>query len=61
VRVSERLEVRAALTIEEVAMLGEQNLRSEQVVELHWRPEDIVFVEDSEIAGVPGLAHEDSR
>ena len=53
VRVSERLEVRAALTIEEVATLGEENLRPEQVVELHWRPEDIVFVEDSEIAGAP--------
>jgi len=54
VRVSERLEVRAALTIEEVAMLGEENLRPESVVTLHWRPEDIVFVEDSEIAGAPG-------
>ena len=53
VRVSERLEVRAALTIEEVAMLGEENLRPESVVALHWRPEDIVFVEDSEIAGAP--------
>jgi ABC-type Fe3+/spermidine/putrescine transport system ATPase subunit len=61
VRVSERLEVRAALTIEEVATLGEENLRREQVVELHWRPEDVVFVEDSEIAGAPRLAHEDSR
>ncbi len=53
VRVSERLEVRAALTIEEVAMLGEENLRPPRVVELHWRPEDIVFVEDSEVAGAP--------
>jgi ABC-type Fe3+/spermidine/putrescine transport system ATPase subunit len=61
VRVSERLEVRAALTIEEVATLGEENLRPESVVELHWRPEDIVFVEDSEIAGAPGLSPEDSR
>jgi ABC-type Fe3+/spermidine/putrescine transport system ATPase subunit len=61
VRVSERLEVRAALTIEEVATLGEENLRPESVVALHWRPEDIVFVEDSEIAGAPrgmsGQAH----
>jgi len=54
VRVSERLEVRAALTIEEVATLGEENLRPASVVALHWRPEDIVFVEDSEIAGTPG-------
>jgi ABC-type Fe3+/spermidine/putrescine transport system ATPase subunit len=61
VRVSERLEVRAALTIEEVATLGEDNLRPESVVELHWRPEDIVFLEDSEVAGAPGHFHEDSR
>jgi len=49
VRVSERLEVRAALTIEEIAALGEENLRPGSTVALHWRPEDIVFVEDSEI------------
>jgi ABC-type Fe3+/spermidine/putrescine transport system ATPase subunit len=49
VRVSERLEVRAALTIDEVATLGEENLRPESVVELTWRSEDVVFVEDSEI------------
>ena len=55
VRVSERLEVRAALTIEEIATLGEENLRPESVVALHWRPEDIVFVEDSEIAGAPRI------
>jgi ABC-type Fe3+/spermidine/putrescine transport system ATPase subunit len=61
VRVSERLEVRAALTIEEVATLGEENLRPESVVELHWRAEDIVFVEDSEIAGAPRPPHKDSR
>ena len=61
VRVSERLEVRAALTIEEVAMLGEDNLRPGSVVELYWRPEDIAFVEDSEVAAAPGLFHEDSR
>jgi ABC-type Fe3+/spermidine/putrescine transport system ATPase subunit len=60
-RVSERLEVRAALTIEEVATLGEENLRPEQVVELHWRPEDIVFVEDSETADAPGLADKDQQ
>lgn len=46
VRVSERLEVRAALTIDEVARLGEENLRPESVVDLHWRSDDIVFVED---------------
>ncbi len=50
VRVSERLEVRAALTMEEVATLGEDNLRPGSVVELHWRPEDIVFLADSEVA-----------
>jgi ABC-type Fe3+/spermidine/putrescine transport system ATPase subunit len=60
VRVSERLEVRAALTIDEVATLGEENLRPESVVVLHWRPEDIVFVEDSEIAGAPRPSQEDS-
>jgi ABC-type Fe3+/spermidine/putrescine transport system ATPase subunit len=49
VRVSERLEVRAALAIEEVAALREENLRPGSLVELHWRPEDVVFVEDSEI------------
>ena len=32
---------------------GEENLRPESVVGLHWRPEDIVFVEDSESAGAP--------
>jgi ABC-type Fe3+/spermidine/putrescine transport system ATPase subunit len=53
VRVSERLEVRAALTIEEVAALGEENLRPESVVALHWRPEDIVFVEDSDLINAP--------
>ena len=61
VRVSERLEVRAALTTEEVAALGEENLRSEKVVALHWRPEDIVFVEDCETAGAPRPSHKDSR
>jgi ABC-type Fe3+/spermidine/putrescine transport system ATPase subunit len=61
VRVSEQLEARAALTIEEVAALGEENLRPESVVELHWRPDDIVFVEDSEIVGAPRRSHEDSR
>jgi ABC-type Fe3+/spermidine/putrescine transport system ATPase subunit len=49
VRVSERLEVRAALTIDEVARLNEENLRPASVVELYWRPEDVVFVEDSEM------------
>ena len=39
----------AALTIDEVATLGEENLRPESVVELTWRSEDVVFVEDSEI------------
>jgi ABC-type Fe3+/spermidine/putrescine transport system ATPase subunit len=47
VRVSEGLEVRAALTIDEVSALGEESLHPDSVVELHWRPEDIVFVEDS--------------
>jgi len=61
VRVSERLEVRGGLTIEEVAMLGEDNLRPGSVVELYWRPEDIAFVEDSEVAAAPGPFHADSR
>jgi ABC-type Fe3+/spermidine/putrescine transport system ATPase subunit len=61
VRVSERLEVRAALTIEEVAMLGEDNLRPGSVVELYWRPEDIAFVEDSEVAAAAGPFRADSR
>ena len=50
VRVNERLEVRAALTIEEVAILGEEKIRPASVVDLHWRPEDVIFVEDSEAA-----------
>jgi ABC-type Fe3+/spermidine/putrescine transport system ATPase subunit len=50
-RVSERLEIRAALTIDEVATIGEENLQPDSIVELHWRPEDVVFVEDSESAG----------
>jgi ABC-type Fe3+/spermidine/putrescine transport system ATPase subunit len=58
VRVSERLAVRVALTIDEVAKFGEENLRPDSTVALHWRPEDIVFVEDSEAAGAPAPAHE---
>jgi ABC-type Fe3+/spermidine/putrescine transport system ATPase subunit len=50
VRVGAQLEFRAALTIEEVAKLGEENIRPGSVVNLHWRPEDIVFVADSEAA-----------
>jgi ABC-type Fe3+/spermidine/putrescine transport system ATPase subunit len=50
VRVSDRLEIRAALTMEEVASLGEENLRPGSVVQLHWRPEDIVFLADSDVA-----------
>jgi ABC-type Fe3+/spermidine/putrescine transport system ATPase subunit len=46
VRVGAELEIRAAVTIEAAARLGEENLRPGAVVELHWRPEDIVFVED---------------
>jgi ABC-type Fe3+/spermidine/putrescine transport system ATPase subunit len=61
VRVSERLEARAALTIEEVAMLGEENLRPDSVVALHWRPDDIVFVEDSEITDAPRLSDQDPQ
>jgi ABC-type Fe3+/spermidine/putrescine transport system ATPase subunit len=55
VRVSERLEVRAALTIDEVARLNEENLRPASVVELYWRPEDVVFVEDSEMPDMAGF------
>jgi ABC-type Fe3+/spermidine/putrescine transport system ATPase subunit len=61
VRVSERLEVRVALTIDEVARFGEENLRPDSVVELHWRPEDIVFVEDSEKAGASTPSPEESE
>jgi ABC-type Fe3+/spermidine/putrescine transport system ATPase subunit len=46
VRVGAQLEVKVALTFEEVANLGEEKLRPESLVELYWRPEDIVFVED---------------
>jgi hypothetical protein len=28
---------------------------------LHWRPEDIVFVEDSEMAGASTPSHEESE
>jgi len=56
VRVSERLEVLAALSIEEVAALGEENIRPASVVDLHWRPEDIVFVEDTEAAAQMSLS-----
>jgi ABC-type Fe3+/spermidine/putrescine transport system ATPase subunit len=61
VRVSERLAVRAALTIEEVATIGEEKLRPESLVELHWRPEDIVFLEDSEVSGAPRLSQKNRR
>jgi ABC-type Fe3+/spermidine/putrescine transport system ATPase subunit len=57
VRVGAQLEVRVALTFEEVAMLGEENLRPASIVELYWRPEDIVFVEDSEAAGATRRGH----
>jgi hypothetical protein len=60
VRVSERLQVPAALTIDEVAKFGEQKLRPESVVALHWRPEDIVFVEDSEAAGALTPSYKES-
>jgi ABC-type Fe3+/spermidine/putrescine transport system ATPase subunit len=56
VRVNERLEVRAALSIEEVAALGEENIRPASVVDLYWRPEDIVFVEDPDAAAA-SLSH----
>jgi ABC-type Fe3+/spermidine/putrescine transport system ATPase subunit len=46
VRVGAELEIRAAVTIEEAARLGEENLRPGAIVKLDWRPEDIVFVED---------------
>jgi ABC-type Fe3+/spermidine/putrescine transport system ATPase subunit len=49
VRVGAELEIRAAVTIEEAARLGEENLSPGAIVELHWRPEDIVFVEDLDV------------
>ena len=39
------------MAIEEIATLREENLRPGSVVALHWRPEDVVFVEDSEVKG----------
>ncbi|HEY4164786.1 MAG TPA: ABC transporter ATP-binding protein [Dongiaceae bacterium] len=50
VRVGGQLEIRVALTIEEAAELGEENLRPGSAVDLRWRPEDIVFVEDVDAA-----------
>ena len=47
-RVGDRLDVRAALTIDEVAALGEDSLRPKSVVTLKWRPDDIVFVADTD-------------
>jgi hypothetical protein len=46
--VSDDLEIRAALTIEDVASVSEENLRPGSVVQLRWSPGDVVFVEDSE-------------
>ena len=46
IRVGADLEIRAAVTMDEAARLGEQTLRPGVTVQLHWRPEDIVFVED---------------
>jgi ABC-type Fe3+/spermidine/putrescine transport system ATPase subunit len=48
VRAGEGLELRASLPIEEVAALGEERLRPGSGVDLHWRPEDVVFVEDAD-------------
>ena len=48
VRVSDELEIRAALTVEDVAKLGEEHVRPGGVVAVRWTPNDIVFVEDSE-------------
>jgi ABC-type Fe3+/spermidine/putrescine transport system ATPase subunit len=50
VRVGAELEIRVAVTLDEAARLGEENLRPGAIVELHWRPEDIVFVEDMDAA-----------
>ncbi len=47
-RVGERLDVRAALTIDEIAALGEDSLRPNSIVTLRWRPDDIVFVADTD-------------
>jgi len=48
VRIGTELEIRAAVTLEEAARLGEQNLRPGATVQLLWRTEDVVFVEDLE-------------
>jgi ABC-type Fe3+/spermidine/putrescine transport system ATPase subunit len=54
VRVSERLELRAALTVDAVAALGEENLRRDARVAVEWTPDDLVFVRDSDSAREPG-------
>jgi ABC-type Fe3+/spermidine/putrescine transport system ATPase subunit len=48
VRVSDALEIRAALSVDDVAALGEERLRPGSVVGLRWSATDVVFVEDSE-------------
>ena len=48
VRAGERLMIAAALTLDDVASYGEEGLRPGSEVELCWRWEDVVFVEDSE-------------
>jgi hypothetical protein len=50
VRVSEQLEIRAALTADHVAALGEENLQQHSPVAVEWAPEDVVFVRDSDSA-----------
>jgi ABC-type Fe3+/spermidine/putrescine transport system ATPase subunit len=52
VRVSDALEIRAALTIEDVASVSQENLQPGSVVQLRWSPDDVVFVEDSETPAV---------
>jgi ABC-type Fe3+/spermidine/putrescine transport system ATPase subunit len=48
VRVSEELEIRAALTLDEVAGIGDENLRPDARVTVQWAPDDVVFVHDSD-------------
>jgi ABC-type Fe3+/spermidine/putrescine transport system ATPase subunit len=46
VRVGSSLELRAAVPPEDVAAVGAERLEVGQTVELAWRPDDILFVED---------------
>jgi ABC-type Fe3+/spermidine/putrescine transport system ATPase subunit len=50
VRLSDELEIRAALPIDDLARLGSDELTPGRKVELSWEPRDVVFVEDDGMA-----------